>query len=62
MKYKVIVERLVSHEFEVEAEDEMEADEIAEKEFDELEFRGFELFTTYNNVIEEIKESEDKQC
>lgn len=61
MRYKVIVERLVSHEFEVEADDEMEADEIAEKEFDELEFRGFELFTTYNNVIEEIKESEDKQ-
>lgn len=61
MKYKVIVERLVSHEFEVEADDEMEADEIAEKEFDELEFRGFELFTTYNNFIEEIKESEDKQ-
>lgn len=61
MKYKVIVERLVSHEFEVEADDEMEADEIAEKEFDELEFQGYELFTTYNNVIEEIKESEDKQ-
>lgn len=61
MRYRVIVERLVSHEFEVEADDEMEADEIAEKEFDELEFRGFELFTTYNNVIEEINESEDKQ-
>ena len=61
MRYKVIVERLVSHEFEVEADDEMEADEIAEKEFDELEFMGFELFTTYNNVIEEIKESEYKQ-
>ena len=57
MKYKVIVERLVSHEFEVEADDEMEADEIAEKEFDELEFYGYEMMTTYNNVIEEIKES-----
>ena len=57
MKYKVIVERLVSHEFEVEADDEMEADEIAEREFDDLEFQGYELYTTYNNVIEEIKES-----
>ena len=61
MKYKVIVERLISYEFEVEADDEMEADEIAEKEFDELEFQGYEMITTYNNVIEEIKESEDKQ-
>lgn len=61
MKYKVIVERLVSHEFEVEADDEMEADEIAEREFDDLEFQGYELYTTYNNVIEEIIESEDKQ-
>lgn len=61
MKYKVIVERLVSHEFEVEADDEMEADEIAEREFDDLEFQGYELFTTYNNVVEEIKESEGKQ-
>lgn len=54
MKYKVIVERLVSHEFEVEADSEEEADELAEREFDDLEFQGYELYTTYNNVIEEI--------
>lgn len=56
MKYKVIVERLISYEFEVEADDEEEADEIAEKEFDELEFQGYEMITTYNNVIKEIKD------
>lgn len=61
MKYKVIVERLISYEFEVEADDEEKADEIAEKEFDELEFQGYEMITTYNNVIKEIKEGEDKQ-
>lgn len=52
--YKVTIQRFYDYEFEVEAEDELEAEDKAEELFDELEIKGQEMRTNYNNRIEEI--------
>ncbi len=52
--YKVTIQRFYDYEFEVEAEDELEAEDKAEELFDELEIKGQEMWTNYNNRIEEI--------
>ena len=55
-KYKVTIQRFYDYEFEVEAEDEFEAEDKAEELFDELEIKGQEMWSTYNNRIEEVNE------
>lgn len=55
-KYNVTIQRFYDYEFEVEAEDELEAEEKAEELFDELEIKGQEMWSNYNNRIEEVNE------
>ena len=57
--YKVIIQRFYDYEFEVEAEDENEAEDKAEELFDELEIRGQEMWSNYNNRVEEIEDEDD---
>ena len=54
--YRVTIQRFYDYEFEVEAEDELEAEDKAEELFDELEIKGQEMWTNYNNRIEEVGE------
>lgn len=54
-KYKVTIQRFYDYEFEVEAEDELDAEEKAEELFDELEIKGQEMWSNYNNRIEEVE-------
>lgn len=53
-KYKVTIQRIYDTYFEVEADSEFEAEQIAQNQFDELQIRGFEMYTNQT----EIKESE----
>lgn len=59
-KYNVTIQRFYDYEFEVEAEDEIEAEDKAEELFDELEIKGQEMWSTHNNRVEEIEESDVK--
>ena len=58
-KYNVTIQRFYDYEFEVEADDELEAEEKAEELFDELEIKGQEMWSNYNNRIEEVEELKD---
>ena len=58
-KYNVTIQRFYDYEFEVEAEDEMEAEDKAEELFDELEIKGQEMCSNYNNKVEELEDSDN---
>lgn len=55
MKYKVNIVRMIDKEFEIEAEDEMEAEEKADEQFNELEIQGIEMYE-HDITIKEISE------
>ncbi len=55
MKYNVVIKRSYDTVFEIEAENEIEADEKAQELFDELYIRGNEMYVD-NTDIKEINE------
>lgn len=51
-RYKVTIQRIYDTYFEVEAEDEFEAEQLANVMFDDLEIRGNEMYNNQTEVEE----------
>ena len=54
-QYKVTIQRMYDYEFEVEAENEEEAIDIANEQFDKLQISGSGMYS-HNEEVEELDE------